>query len=310
MRPILVNGIEEVASRSDLLDRTLSLNLPAITEKARRDERTVWNEFEKCRASILGGLCTAVSGALKNVENVNFSPLPRMADFAIWATAAEAGLGLTSGTFMKAYNRNRDQMNDLAIESSPIAAAIIALINKTGSWKGTATRLLTKLESEVDEQARRQQNWPKSAKALGGAIRNGYLLGLQYANPLSLGKALAQFGGIIYFLGAESDCAIIWLDDQSARKLPSNYSERLKFLGQFEQAEKVVGKCEKCKEKVSQLFNSGRKNVLLTCLKCSPYKAGTRKAERAKFEAARVLAQRDAKFKQMKAARLELKMAA
>lgn len=171
MRPILVNGIEEVATRSDLLDRTLSLNLPIITEKNRRDERTVWSDFEKNRASILGGLCTAVSGALKNVDNINLSPLPRMADFAIWATAAETELGFTAGTFMKAYNRNRDQMNDLAIESSPIAAAIINLINKVGSWKGTATGLLRKLESEVDEQTRRQQNWPKSAKALGGAIR-------------------------------------------------------------------------------------------------------------------------------------------
>jgi hypothetical protein len=171
MRPILVNGIEEVATRSDLLDRTLSLNLPIITEKNRRDERTVWSDFEKSRASILGGLCTAVSGALKNVDAIKLSPLPRMADFAIWATAAETELGLTAGTFMKAYNRNRDQMNDLAIESSPIAAAIINLINRVGSWKGTATGLLRKLESEVDELTRRQQNWPKSAKALGGAIR-------------------------------------------------------------------------------------------------------------------------------------------
>jgi hypothetical protein len=171
MRPILVNGIEEVATRSDLLDRTLSLNLPIITEKNRRDERTVWSDFEKSRASILGGLCTAVSGALKNVDGINLSPLPRMADFAIWATAAETELGFTAGTLMKAYNRNRDQMNDLAIESSPVAAAIIALINRIGSWKGTATSLLRKLESEVDEQTGRQSNWPKSPKALGGAIR-------------------------------------------------------------------------------------------------------------------------------------------
>jgi hypothetical protein len=171
MRPIVVNGIEEVATRSDLLDRTLSLNLPIITEKNRRDEKTVWNDFEKSRASILGGLCAAISGALKNLDSIDLSPLPRMADFAIWASAAETELGFTAGTFMKAYNRNRDQMNDLAIESSPVAAAIINLINKIGSWKGTATGLLRKLESEVDEQTRRQSNWPKSPKALGGAIR-------------------------------------------------------------------------------------------------------------------------------------------
>ena len=147
-----------------------------------------------------------------------------------------------------------------------------------------------------------------AAKQLNGI--DGFLLALQYANPASLGKALSALGGKIYWLPPENDRAVIWLDAESARKLPNNFSDRLKLLSQFEEREQLVGKCEKCKSNVSQLFNSGRKQVLLTCLKCSPYKDGTNKAERAKFEAAKVLVQREKKFKKLKAARLNLKMAA
>jgi hypothetical protein len=139
---------------------------------------------------------------------------------------------------------------------------------------------------------------------------DGYLLALQYKNAASLGKALGAVGGTIYWLPPENDRAVIWLASDAAYKLPHKFSDRLSYLAQFAETEKIIGKCEKCKQNVSQLFNSGRKNVLLTCLKCSPYKAGTKKAERAKFEATKLLAQRENKFKTLKAARLNLKMAA
>jgi hypothetical protein len=170
MRPIVLNGIEEVASRSDLLDRTLSLCLPTIPEIKRRDEQTVWREFEKHRGFILGGLCTAVSGALKTVESINLKRLPRMADFAIWSTAAEPALGLVPGEFMRAYSRNRQQMDDLALESSPVATFVITR-EDCGSWTGTPTALLHKLEDLADLQTIKQPNWPKTPKALGSSLK-------------------------------------------------------------------------------------------------------------------------------------------
>ena len=37
----------------------------------------------------------------------NLPLLPRMADFALWATAAEPALGFAAGQFMAAYQANR-----------------------------------------------------------------------------------------------------------------------------------------------------------------------------------------------------------
>ena len=43
-----------------------------------------------------------VAHALADLDRVRLEELPRMADFAKWAAAAETGLGLESGTFISA----------------------------------------------------------------------------------------------------------------------------------------------------------------------------------------------------------------
>jgi hypothetical protein len=53
-RPVLLNGIEELAVQGDFLDRTISICLPQITEDTRRDERQFWCDFEQVRPRILG----------------------------------------------------------------------------------------------------------------------------------------------------------------------------------------------------------------------------------------------------------------
>ena len=56
LRPIILNGIEEIATRSDLLDRCIVLELPVIAKEKRRPEADFWREFEQVRPGILGAL--------------------------------------------------------------------------------------------------------------------------------------------------------------------------------------------------------------------------------------------------------------
>ncbi|HKC63803.1 MAG TPA: DUF3854 domain-containing protein, partial [Pyrinomonadaceae bacterium] len=171
MRPVLLNGIEELATRSDLLDRAIILNLPTITEDRRRSERDVWGEFEQARPAILGALLDAVSHALRNLENVRIERLPRMADFALWATAAEEALGLPLGAFMAAYTGNREAANDLALEASPVVPAVIAFVEREKLWTGSATELLKELNALAGDEAQKQQGWPKRGNILSGILR-------------------------------------------------------------------------------------------------------------------------------------------
>jgi hypothetical protein len=53
-RPTILNGIEELASRGDLLDRALILYLPSIEEQKREPESKFWSAFEGARPTLLG----------------------------------------------------------------------------------------------------------------------------------------------------------------------------------------------------------------------------------------------------------------
>src|SRR5262249_18831070 len=64
-RPIVLNGIDDIAERPDLLDRAIVLNLPRITTDQRRTEQEFWGLFAAAAPKILGALLDAVSGGLK-----------------------------------------------------------------------------------------------------------------------------------------------------------------------------------------------------------------------------------------------------
>ena len=97
-RPTLLNGIEDVIGRADLADRAIFLTLEPIGEEQRRSETELWREFELARPRILGALLDAVAHGLRAVGSVQLARLPRMADFALWATACETG-ALARGHF-------------------------------------------------------------------------------------------------------------------------------------------------------------------------------------------------------------------
>ena len=54
-RPIMVNGITSLVTRSDLLDRSITIHLEPISPSIRRTERELLAEFEIVRPRIVGG---------------------------------------------------------------------------------------------------------------------------------------------------------------------------------------------------------------------------------------------------------------
>lgn len=165
-RPVILNGITDVAGRADLLDRALVLTLPRIPEEKRRPEAELWSGFERAIPGILGGFFDAVSVALRERPNIRLDSLPRMADFAMWATAAEGGLGMEPGHFMEAYSGRRKESNRLALEADPVALSIVKLMEGRDEWVGTASGLLLELNEHVDEGIRRYKTWPRQPQYL------------------------------------------------------------------------------------------------------------------------------------------------
>jgi hypothetical protein len=171
MRPVMVNGIEELATRSDLLDRSITLTLPVIPDEDRQEEDTLWPRFRAAQPRVLGALLNTVSAALANKGKVKVTSKPRMADFAAWVAAAEPVLGWPSGAFLASYLDNRATANTAALDESVLAPLIVALMTGRDIWQVTASDLLAALEAKANEKTRKRRDWPSTPRKLSGDLR-------------------------------------------------------------------------------------------------------------------------------------------
>lgn len=169
-RPVILNGIEDIVTRPDLADRAVLLALAAIPEELRRPEQDLWAAFHAERPRILGILLDAVSQGLAKLPHTRLERLPRMADFALWATACETALW-SPGTFWTAYCGNRNDAIEAIIEADAVATAIKALMRRHPQWTGTATDLLDALRQHVEPRIAASKIWPDSPRALSGRLR-------------------------------------------------------------------------------------------------------------------------------------------
>ncbi|MGK5087027.1 hypothetical protein WDW86_05670 [Bdellovibrionota bacterium FG-2] len=168
-RPIILNGIDEFVARGDLASRTITLQLPSISEEGRKCEATFWSKFEELRPKILGVIFNAISEALKNRGTFELKEKPRMADAWYWISAAETSFGWKRGTTIKAFQANQVKANEIVLNSSNIASFICQL--STVGWSGTPTDLLSKLNAMRGVPSDFDRYWPKTAKSLTDRIR-------------------------------------------------------------------------------------------------------------------------------------------
>jgi hypothetical protein len=170
-RPVIINGIDEFARRSDFLDRGVNFQLPAIADQKRRYEEEFWVALEADRPLILGALLDGLSGMLRLLPEVHLEKRPRMADAARAGEAACRAHGWPPGTFIDLYENNRRAATVGALENSPVARAITRLMDQHRPWIGTSSELLDELTTLVGDKAAASKSWPKSARWLSTTLR-------------------------------------------------------------------------------------------------------------------------------------------
>ena len=166
-RPQILNGIGDVITRPDLADRALFITLKLIPENKRRSDRELLAAFEAKRPRILGALLDALVVGLRRLPTIRLPELPRMADFAMWATACEQAFWKEK-TFVKAYAENLIEVVDTVIEADLVGSAVLQMALP---WKGTAGRLLTLLREGAEEGEIRSREWPSSPRSLADQLR-------------------------------------------------------------------------------------------------------------------------------------------
>jgi hypothetical protein len=136
-RPVMMEGITNFIVRPDLMDRAIILEPETLTD--RQALRVLLAEFDRARPGLFGALLDHLVVGIQQLPDTRLDDLPRMADFALWATAC----GLAD--FPQAYASNCQRAVSTALEHDELARAIRALMTQRHTWAGTASELLDQL---------------------------------------------------------------------------------------------------------------------------------------------------------------------
>jgi hypothetical protein len=173
MRPVMVNGIDDMTARPDFARRAMAVELPPLADACRKEEAHFWREFREAQPYILGALCSTVSRILDVLDTVEMSSPPTMADFARWGLAAEAVLGWPFGSFLCAYQESQSDSAAVALEAHLVGLAVSRFMEQYEfpEWRGTSTDLLPRLAGCLDREQVQSRQWPINASQLGNSLR-------------------------------------------------------------------------------------------------------------------------------------------
>jgi len=189
-RPIILNGIANFVTQSDLADRCFFIQLSPLLPGQRRTEDELWSEFKSLHPKILGALLDAVAMGLRRLDETGKINLPRMADAAKWILACETAFW-EPGTFLRVYEENRAEAIETAIEASAVACAILELMHDRAEWVGTTNGLLQEL-NRLPGYGIWIPGWPKNWDELKNRLKEIHFLlrkkGLEIQRPPRTGK--------------------------------------------------------------------------------------------------------------------------
>lgn len=140
-RCLAINGISNVANRSDLLDRSILFELERIRENERKELREIMEAFNTDKAEIMGTIFETLSKAMKIYPEVHLDNYPRMADFCRWGYAVAEALGNRGEEFLKQYRENQGIQNKEALEADMVASLVTEYMKNIPEWNGRVSEL-------------------------------------------------------------------------------------------------------------------------------------------------------------------------
>jgi hypothetical protein len=222
-RIIGLNGITNAATRADLLDRGIIVELGEITRKQRDLLRIIWRKNLGLKPKLLAFCLDVIVDVMKERQRwkgvdedyfgmknliMEKGGLPRMADWAILAEQTSAAIAkiegkpYRAGQFLEAFDKNLEILNIEALKTSLLAEALIAFmtemqvmkkgvdLEKYGDsnphWEGSPTMLLSELNYFIDVTSSVQINTKSRSWP---------------QDPTSLGKQLAGIATNLRTLG-------------------------------------------------------------------------------------------------------------
>ncbi len=168
-RPVVLNGIAASITAQDLIDRTITVEVPRII--GRKQSNELWAEFDRLHGSLLGGLLTLFAATLRRMPRVSVpaDEMPRLAEFALLGVSLAVATNRPASAFLGEFRASRAESIARTIDANPVASAIIDLCGSDGfcGITGSAKDLMEAVS--VCRQV--GESWPRSPKGFADALR-------------------------------------------------------------------------------------------------------------------------------------------
>lgn len=168
-RPVMLNGINPVATQPDLIERTISIDTPTIPPAARRDEITLQRAWDAEYPRLFGSILTLFAETVAQLPTTTLAEKFRMADYQLLGEAMAVSMGKAPGDFSAAYRLSVNEGIERGLETYGIANALrVFMSTQANSWEGTMLALFVELGQAARED---RSHWPKSARGLAGQLK-------------------------------------------------------------------------------------------------------------------------------------------
>jgi len=198
-RAILLDGINVPTERGDVLDRSLAVELERLSDAARRTEEEMWTSFDEVHPKLLGAAIGLLTEAIAAKPRLALSRTPRLADWDYYAAGVYEAMGWGVNRFLEDWDEVVDVQEQATLESSPVAQAILLLMDhRLEDYEGTATQLYNKLEGVASNNGINvihDKAWPSSARSLWRRMKE--VLPLLASRGIAAQRSRCNHGTII-----------------------------------------------------------------------------------------------------------------
>lgn len=167
---VAMNGVSLVAKESDLLDRSLILELRRISSSEIKTEEELWRRFEKDRPKILGCIFQILSIVLFNSEEPVIPNKIRLADFHTACVKVGEVLGMSEAEVSELLWVNQSNVNRKSIDEDIVACCLIELMKKRSSYVNSVSGLLEDLGDIASKNSIVSSVLPKTPNHLSSRL--------------------------------------------------------------------------------------------------------------------------------------------
>lgn len=156
---IILNGIDIVPNKTDLLERSLLFELEKIPQEKRIPDKVYWNNFEEKRPYILGAIFDTISKAIKIKKTLKLEKTHRMSDAYTDMVAIALAIGVSQEEFITIFNENIAKLEETRSEENFFCNTIKDYLEKEyAQRKGKVSVLYDRMKPFPNNESKFFQN--------------------------------------------------------------------------------------------------------------------------------------------------------